>query len=136
MPKNLNDKIVYVLPPPIDSLLKPELAKRDKSVYLALSQEDSGIYIIYVSTQIRNNPLVSKSNRSLFIDGKFYPLSLDIDMVLGTTSTAHEILDEYRREKYVTIKKRFTINEGYFIPFKTDGQIVRNGHGLSEGIIH
>jgi len=36
------------------------------------------------------------------------------------------------REKYLIYTRRFNNNEGYYVKFKRDGEIISSGYGLAE----
>jgi len=122
--------IVYYFPYKVDSALNI-ITKHQKQLYFCL-YNNSDSFTLYASTfdKKRINPFVLKTNRQVFIAGRFFPVILDVDMIFGTTSTPKEILNEFNSKKEVTIKRYYTIHEGYYIKFKRSGEIVSSGLAL------
>jgi len=123
---NKND-IVYYLPYKVDSTLN-QIVKQQKQLYFCL-YNNSDSFTLYASTfdKKRVHPFVLKTNRQIFIAGKFFPIILDVDMMFGTTSTPKEILSEFNSRKEVTIERYYTIHEGFYIKFKRNGDIISSG---------
>jgi len=133
--KNYNDPIVYILQENVEALLKIELIKHGGNIYFEL-EEDCGVYTIYIGEDFKNNPTayVTKSNRKLFINNKFYPIIFDFDMLFASIENADSIMTKSSLEKYPIITRRLIINEGFYVKFKRNGEIIKSGHGLAEPI--
>lgn len=133
--RKLNDEktIVYLLPNNVKDFLKKSIEKDEAETYFCL-YSDSIYYIIYIgqNTTKTDNPYVKKTNRKVFIDGNFYPLIFQEDMIFATTASPNEILKEYATEEYLTKKIHHTIHEGYYIKFLKNGKILDSGHALSK----
>lgn len=128
--ENISNSIVYILPPKVDSLLLLAMSKKVDDISFALYKESDSVYSIYLSKYTLDNPFVTRSNRVVFIDGKFYPLSLDIDMELATTAKPSEVLIEFQKEQHLSVKKRTTIHEGFFVKFNRSQEVLSHGFGL------
>ncbi len=121
--------IVYVLPTTVEDLLniKIENMKSKDNIYFCL-YKDSGFFQIYISEAINTaNKFVSKTNRKVFVAGKYYPIIFESDIFFGTTSSPEEIVEYYNHNKYLEVKRSYIINEGFNIKFDKEGKILENG---------
>ena len=132
--KKIDDNpIIYIIQTNVEELLKKELPKHHGNVYFQLGG-NCDIYTIYIGSDFENNPTsyVTRSNRKLFIDNKFYPLIFELDELFGSIDSADSIKIRSSREKYITYARRFIVNEGFYVKFKRDGEIISSGYGLAE----
>jgi hypothetical protein len=121
--------IVYVLPTTVEDLLniKIENMKSKDNIYFCL-YKDSGFFHIYISEAINTaNQFVSKTNRKVFVAGKFYPIIFESDIFFGTSSSPAEIVEYYNHNKYLEVRRSYIINEGFNIKFDKEGKIFENG---------
>jgi hypothetical protein len=127
--KSKNDNIVYILPNTVTQMLEEKIINDHSNVYFCL-YSDSGKYSIYsdyIFMDARINAYAKKTNRKLFINGKFYPLIFKSDMLFASTEGPNEVLRKYVSGDSVLGKREYTIHDGFYITFKQDGTIEDSG---------
>jgi hypothetical protein len=118
--------IVYHFSSEIDSLFKDKL--NDSTNFYLHSTPD------YYDLTIDNdkNYIDSLTNRRVFMFGKFYPIMLDYDVALGTTTSSRKILEQYKTDGYFTYSKRIMLEEGFHVRFnKNSLSVIASGWELS-----
>jgi hypothetical protein len=120
-----HNSICFVLPNNISSLFKDSL---NDSSYFYLSS-DSNYYSLYIGAG--DNKYAHKTNRKIFINGKFYPLFFDYDMSFGTNATTKGSIKHYSEEKFLKPGQPIPIKEGLYVEFrKSDFEIIRIGNDM------
>lgn len=122
--QRLERTIPYILPDTVANLLEKEVHRRKGNVYFFLRKRNDGTFSIYPSDPKQVEFWISRTNRKVFVKGKYYPLLFDYDMEWATTSTASELLGQYQAGEYLTYKIKYVIYEGVHIDFKRDGEII------------
>ncbi len=113
-----NQGITYILSNKIISLFENKV---DDSSYFCL-YSDSTFYDLYICKG--DNKFANRTNRKLFIKGKFYPLIFESDMNLATITSNAELIRKYRNGEYLEITKYVTIHEGFFVRFTKKGDVI------------
>jgi hypothetical protein len=120
------DIIPYVIPSSVRNSLIKQMGVSGLSdqVYFFL-KTDSNFYQIFICPETDDtNSYANRTNRKLFLNGKFYPLVFDLDQIFGTPETKDELLNQFRKNQFMKIRRSYSIYEGFSIKFNKDGDII------------
>lgn len=128
-----SNAIIYVLPLPVNNLLEKFARTNDGKVYFCLDKKSDyfELHGIKIDKKILD-VYAERTNRRIFLNGSFYPLMFEMDITFGTGDNVIELTEKYKKEKYPLISKPLTIHEGYFIKFKSNGEVVEEGYFISK----
>lgn len=122
--------IVYFVPHSVEELLEVEI-KKGGNIYFELWNEDSCYRVfLHHSEPGVQNPWITRSNRKIFLTGKFFPIVFDFDRKFAVVDNGKEVLRKFSLDKYPTFDKSLVMNHGsYYIKFdKTTGKVIQSGY--------
>jgi len=124
-----NSSIVYVLPSGVSELLQKKINTND-SVYFTLGNDsnDYQIFLIPINIKQSNYRWIKHTSRVVLLNGKFYPLLLDLDDNFGALETANEIMEKSKAEKYITTTVMLMTGTLYNVKFDKSGKVVYDGY--------
>lgn len=120
--------IVYMLPDTVQRLLENNI-KPGIDYYLQLEQnEDSYRVFLHKKPPGFNKYYLSRTNRKVYIGGRFYLLVSDLDLTFAINESEKSLLDKYATSRYPDFNKVSLLNEGSFnITFLKNGTILTTG---------
>jgi len=107
--------IVYIIRYDVEELLRKEISNNDKNIFFYIKEEGYRTFRISIGrskSKFAAN-FVSKTNRKLFLNDKFYPVIFDLDFIFASK---HNL----RNNEYI-------IQQGYSIKFEKGGDIIESG---------
>jgi hypothetical protein len=107
------DTIVHLMQSNVETLLRKELKSVKNDVFFELTQNDS-LYKITMITIKQSDVFANRSNRKLFIDGKFYPLIFDFDVDFGITDSSKDVAKKFKENTNFNFTRRLTLNHHNF----------------------
>lgn len=121
-------EIIYFLPFNVKEKISEKLKTINNldEVSFTLGNDNAGNYIIYLNQPKEDEYKfwINNTNRTVFIDGKLYPIVFETDEYFSYPENKEIVLDKMNKEE--TLRKIIVIRDNVFnVKFKLGGEIIK-----------